>query len=81
MMHDKAVIVTRFWAGIISSVVAAAVIGGFCYAWNANAQIAVLQRDVNEINSARLDMRLVRLEEQVKASNEKLDVLLLRRGR
>lgn len=77
-MHDKALVISRFWAGIMSTVVAAAVVGGFAYAWNANAQIAVLQHDVTQITSANLDMRLTRLEEQAKATNEKLDILLRR---
>lgn len=80
MMRDKALIVSRFWAGIMSTVVAALVIGGFAYAWNANAQTAVLQRDVAAITNANLDIRLTRMEEQLKNSNEKLDQLLRARG-
>lgn len=80
MMHDKAIVINKFWMGIISMLIGAILIGGFTYAWNANAQIAVLQHDVNDLKSANIDQRLTRIEEQQKAVVEKLDILI-RRGR
>lgn len=76
--QDKAFVVNKYWAGLLSSIMGSAVIGGIAYAWAANAQIAVLQRDVDSITGAKLEMRLTRMEEQVKAGNEKLDYLVNR---
>ncbi len=73
-MHDKAFIVSKFWAGIFSSIIATSFIGGLAYAWSANAQIAVMQRDINNITDAKLDMRLTRME-------EKIDMLITDRRR
>ena len=60
--HDRAIILNRYWAGLLSSLLAALVIGGLGYAWNANAQIAVLRSDVDDLKKAELASRLSRME-------------------
>lgn len=73
--HEKAIVINKFWASVYATVIAAALLGGVAYAWQANAQIAVLQRDVNELNNANTNTRLARMEEQLKNVNDKLDML------
>ena len=65
MTHDKAIIINKFWAGIIATIVTSFIIGGVGYAWNANAQISMLQSDVNDLKAAKLDVRLARMEEKL----------------
>ncbi len=65
MPHEKAIVITRFWANLYGSILFAILLGGFTYAWAANAQIAVLQRDVNDLKQANIDVRLARMEEKL----------------
>lgn len=65
MPHEKAIVITRFWANLYGALLCAFITGAIAYAWSANAQIAVLQRDVNEIKDAKLDVRLARMEEKL----------------
>lgn len=65
MPHDRALVVNRQWAGIFAALFVALMLGTVSYAWSANAQIAVMQHDVNELKDARLDVRLARMEEKL----------------
>lgn len=75
MTHSgrKVIAARASWAAIFVSICSAAIIGGVAYAWNANADFAVLQRDVRELKAANmqdklatLEARTGRIEEQVK---------------
>lgn len=64
-MHERAVIVSRQWAAIFAALFISLVVATISYAWSANAQIAVLQDDVNDLKDAKLDIRLARMEEKL----------------
>lgn len=81
MGHDKALIINKFWASVLTSVIGSAIIGGIAYAWTANASIAVLQNDVRQIQAANLDTRLTRMEEQIKASAGMVDEIKKQQNR
>lgn len=81
MGHDKALIINKFWASVLASVIGSAIIGGVAYAWTANANIAVLQNDVRQIQAANLDTRLTRMEEQIKASAGTVDEIKKQQNR
>lgn len=79
-MHEKAIIIGKLWAGLFLTLVAAFLIGGFGYAWNANSQGAVTQEKISGleknqtvITEAKLPERMVAVEQVVKSSNEKID--------
>lgn len=65
MPHDRAVVINRQWAGVFAALFVALFVGTVSYAWSANAQIAVLQHDVNDLKEAKLDVRLARMEEKL----------------
>lgn len=65
MQSDRAIVVNKQWAGIFVALFVTLVVGTFSYAWAANAQIAVLQSDVNEMKQSRLSERLARMEEKL----------------
>lgn len=79
--HRKALVVSPFFATILSSVAVTAVIGGIGYAWNANADLAVLQRDVKQIKDANLDVRISVMEQNIKSGAEAMTRLELRLSR
>ena len=65
MSQDRAIVINKQWAGVLTACLAALIIGGVSYAWAANAKDAVLQRDVAELKQANLDVRLARMEEKI----------------
>lgn len=84
--NSKAIIISGAWASILTTVAGAIIISGLAYAWNTNADLAVLQRDVKQIKDANLDVRMSVMEQTVKGMADtmnrvenKLDKLLERR--
>jgi len=72
MAHERALVVSKFWAGILSTVIGALVVGVVGYAVTANAdaaataeKIKTLQADMDSIKKAQLDVRLARMEEKI----------------
>ncbi|TVL97179.1 MAG: hypothetical protein CV087_22710 [Candidatus Brocadia sp. WS118] len=92
MQNRKAIIIHPVFATVLSSIAISAILGGVGYAWNTNADMAVLQRDVKQIKDANLDVRLSVMEQNVRSvvdsinrveanqtkANDKLDKLLER---
>lgn len=92
MDDDKTITIKPFFATVLSSIAISAILGGVGYAWNTNADMAVLQRDVKQIKDANLDVRLSVMEQNVRSvvdsinrvetnqtkANDKLDKLLER---
>ena len=95
MAHDKAVVLNRFWAGVISAVMIAGIIGASGTALSAYAQMAVMREDVKQLKDAKLEPKVIAIEQQMKYTaqtvtrieaeqakiSEKLDQLIGRRGR
>lgn len=73
MSSGKIIAVTPFWASILSGLMVLLIAGGFAYAWNSNADISVLKRDVSEMKSADTSTRLTRLEERSTSIQKSLD--------
>lgn len=71
--NQKVIAITPFWASILSGLIVLACVGGFAYAWNANADISVLKRDVSEMKLADTSTRLTRLEERSASIQKSLD--------
>ena len=67
--HKKVLIITQFWATIYGSLLTAGIVASVAFAWNANAQMAVLSNDVAIVKSSDINSRLARIEAQ-------LDILL-----
>lgn len=65
MQSERAIVVSRQWATILASLFVMLTGAIASYAFAATAQIAVLQQDVNDLKSARLDVRLARMEEKL----------------
>jgi protein involved in polysaccharide export with SLBB domain len=94
-MSGKALVVSPFFATIFATIAAGGLAGGMTYAWNTNADFAVLQRDVKQIKDANLDVRMsvieqnfrsvsesmIRMETSQSRMNDKLDKLLEERRR
>lgn len=92
-MTNKALVISPLFASVFATIASGAIIGGVGYAWNANADLAVLQRDIKQIKDANLDVRMSvmeqnfrnvtdsmsRLEMYQTKINDKLDKLLERR--
>jgi septation ring formation regulator EzrA len=55
---SKALYITPWFAGILASIGVAFIVGGLGYAWNMNADLAVIQRDLKRINESNLDNRM-----------------------
>lgn len=70
--HEKAIIVNKFWATVITSIVSAAIIGAFGYAWSANADLEVLKKNVAEIKAADTQIQLIILKTDVAIIKEQL---------
>lgn len=64
-MTERALVVNRQWASVIAALFVMLAGATVSYAWTANAQIAVLQRDVSELKQADLAVRLARMEEKL----------------
>lgn len=92
-IHRKALIISPFFAAIFATLGASMIAGGVGYAWNTNADFAILQRDVKQIKDANLDVRMsvieqnfrnvsesmVRIETNQIRTNDKLDKVLERK--
>lgn len=65
MQSDRAMVISRWWASLLASLLVAIILGGTAYAWSTNAQIAVMQSDVNDLKGAKIDVRLARMEEKI----------------
>ena len=63
--HKKAVVITQWWAGVFATMVATGMAGVFAYSWQANAEIAVMKRQIEDIRSVNVDSRLARIEEKL----------------
>lgn len=63
--HRKAIVISPWWAGIIATIIASGMISCFTFVFSANAQLSVMQNDVNDIKQAKLDVRLTRMEEKL----------------
>ena len=79
--HRKALVISPFFATIFSSIAIATMIGGISYAWNSNADLAVLQRDVKQIKDANLDVRISVMEQNIKSGAEAMTRLEIRLSR
>jgi hypothetical protein len=67
--HDKAIILSKWSAGVLATIFSAFAVGGFTFAWNVNAQM----QNVEELNDAHLLERMVKIEEQGKNMSEDID--------
>lgn len=63
--HKKAIVITQWWASVIASLLASGMIGVFVYSWQANAEIAVMKRQIEDMRSVNVDTRLARIEEKL----------------
>lgn len=63
--HRKAIIISPWWAGVIASIIASGMISCFAFVFSANAQLAVMQNDMNDIKKSDLPQRLSRMEEKL----------------
>lgn len=91
--NRKVLVIHPFFASILVALAVSAVAGGVGYAWNTNADFAVLQRDVKQIKDANLDVRMsvieqgfrnvaesvTRIESNQIRTNDKLDKILERK--
>lgn len=82
-MGHKVIALNGWWASLLASIIAASVVASAAYAWTANAELAVLKRDVSEMKQADLPVRLARMEEKINESaikqariEDKLDKLI-----
>lgn len=46
---------------------------GICYIWNANAEFAVLKRDMSQVKEQNLDARLSTVESNIKTNTNLLN--------
>lgn len=67
--HDKAIVLSRWSAGILSALLSSFAVGGFTFAWSVNAQM----QNVEELNEAKLPERMVKIEEQNKNMSNDID--------
>lgn len=58
-------VINRSWASIFVSLFILLIGGSVSYAWTANAQIAVLRSDVDDLKKAELSIRLARMEGKI----------------
>ncbi len=63
--HKKAIVITQWWASVIAMLIATGMTGVFAYSWQANAEIAVMKRQIEDIRSVNVDTRLARIEEKL----------------
>lgn len=66
----KVLVISGWGATVLATLVSAAILASAAYAWNANADLRVLQRDVGEIKQANLPIEIAALKEQVKAATD-----------
>lgn len=65
MTHNKAIVISKWWAGIFAALATTSAISAFGFAWNANSQQAIVQEKVRAIEEARLPDRMARIEKGV----------------
>lgn len=63
--HRRAIIISPWWAGIISSVIAAGFFSCIAFAFTAYADMVKLKETVKELKEAQLDKRLTRIEDKI----------------
>ena len=87
-MHEKAIVISKWWAGIFAALAASSAVSAFGFAWNANSQNAVTQEKVRVVELQQQAMqnvpeRLARVEQTVQGTdktvdsiNRKIDILV-----
>lgn len=86
MVNRTAAIITDKWAAVAAALVLALITGGVTYAWNTNADFAVLRKEVANLTNANLEIQITAIKENLKAVKEstvrienKMDKLLERK--
>lgn len=81
--HSKIAAVNRVWGAVIVGVATASIIGSGAYAWNTNAQIAVMNDDIKDLKDigvgprmAVVEKTVARIEGKQDKMDDKLDRLL-----
>jgi hypothetical protein len=78
--HHRAIVLTDFWAKVLSGLLVSCIIGGGGYAWNANAANARLQEKVESLEQAKLPSRLDKLEVKVDDTKRSIDEMKQNQG-
>lgn len=79
MSGHKVVAISQRWLAFWSTIAAALVVGGITYAWNANADFAVVKSQLAPLVEAGFPERLARIEsklddvQEMKAQQSKMD--------
>jgi len=63
--YRKAIVISPWWAGIISTIIAAGFLSCTAFAFNAYADLLKLKDTVRELKEANLDKRLTRIEDKL----------------
>lgn len=80
MSHNKAIVISPFWATILSALIITGIGGGFATAkgiYDAQAEAgterAIINQKLNPLSDAKLPERMARIEETVKNTDKNVD--------